>query len=296
MEYELNNLVFIIIISAFTTYILSRLTIKFCQKKGLTVRDYHKIKPIKVSRFGGIPIFGGILLAEIFIYYIIRDVQILALILVISITFVIGIIDDIKKLGGNVKPILLIIASIPILFFGTYYPGIEFPLFGIVRLNIIYPVLVLIAITVTSNTINAIDVLNGTVSGFIIITTFSLLIALVLTGNKNLFMGTLPMLFSVAAFYLYHKHPAKIFPGDSGTLTLGAMFGAIAIMGNIEIIGVVALLPAIMNSFFYLYSVKGLVEHTKLAVRPTRLLKRRKSSYNISKIINNWKSVNRKKN
>lgn len=272
IEYELKNFVLIIIISTLFTYILARLTIKFCQKNGLTVIDYHKITPTKVSRFGGIPIFGGIFLAEVAIYYITKDVQILTLILVISTTFLIGIIDDIKKLGGIAKPIMLIFASIPILFFGTYHPGIEFPFFGAVRLNIIYPILILIAITVTANTMNTIDVLNGTVSGFTMITTTALLIALILTENSSLFMGTLPMLFSVSVFYLYHKHPSKIFPGDSGTLTLGAMFGAIAIIGNIEIIGVVALLPAIMNSFFYLYSVRGLVEHTKLAMRPTRLL------------------------
>ena len=126
----------------------------------------------------------------------------------------IGIIDDIKKLGGIAKPIMLIFASVPILFFGTYHPGIEFPFFGAVRLNIIYPILILIAITVTANTMNTIDVLNGTVSGFTMITTTALLIALILTENSSLFMGTLPMLFSVSVFYLYHKHPSKIFPGD----------------------------------------------------------------------------------
>ena len=83
---------------------------------------------------------GGIFLAEVVIYYITRDVQILTLILVISTTFLIGIIDDIKKLGGIAKPIMLIFASVPILFFGTYHPGIEFPFFGAVRLNIIYPI------------------------------------------------------------------------------------------------------------------------------------------------------------
>ena len=80
-----------------------------------------------------------------------------------------------------VNPIMLIFASLPILFFGTYQPGIEFPFFGAVRLNIIYPILILIAITVTANTMNTIDVLNGTVSGFTMITTTALLIALILT-------------------------------------------------------------------------------------------------------------------
>ena len=85
IEYELKNFVLIIIISTLSTYILARLTIKFCQKNGLTVIDYHKITPTKVSRFGGIPIFGGIFLAEVVLYYITKDVQILTLILVLLI-------------------------------------------------------------------------------------------------------------------------------------------------------------------------------------------------------------------
>ncbi|MDQ5831309.1 MAG: UDP-N-acetylglucosamine-1-phosphate transferase, partial [Thermoproteota archaeon] len=62
-----------------------------------------------------------------------------------------------------------------------------------------------------------------------------------------------------------------IFPGDSGTLLLGAMYGAVAIAGSSEIIGVIALLPAVMNSFLFLASVKRIVEHREIKTRPTIL-------------------------
>ena len=44
-------------------------------------------------------------------------------------------------------------------------------------------------------------------------------------------LSSLPLGFVSLAFYKYHKVPSKIFPGDSGALTLGAMYGAIAIVG-----------------------------------------------------------------
>ncbi len=52
---------------------------------------------------------------------------------------------------------------------------------------------------------------------------------------------------------------------------LGAVYGSVAIAGNSEIIGVIALLPAVMNSFLFLSSVKRIVEHRQVTSRPTKL-------------------------
>ncbi len=50
------------------------------------------------------------------------------------------------------------------------------------------------------------------------------------------------------------------------------MYGSIAIAGNSELIAVIALLPAVMNSFLFLASVKKIVEHRKVKSRPTLLM------------------------
>ena len=49
------------------------------------------------------------------------------------------------------------------------------------------------------------------------------------------------------------------------------MYGALAIAGNSEVIGVIALLPSVMNSFLFLNSVKKIVEHRQVKSRPTIL-------------------------
>ena len=144
--------------------------------------------------------------------------------------------------------------------------------FGSVQLSIIYPLLVLISIPVTANTINTIDVLNGVSTGFVIITSIPLLISLLLIGDSNMVLVTLILISVCLAFFVFHRYPSKIFPGDSGTLAIGAMYGAIAIVGGIELIGVFSILPAILNSFFYLTSMKDFVEHKNIKVRPTRVL------------------------
>ena len=167
---------------------------------------------------------------------------------------------------------ILLLASLPIILLGAYEPNLDFLFFGSAKLSIIYPLLILVSIPVTANTINTIDVLNGVSTGFVIITSIPLLISLLLIGDSSMVLVTLILISVCLAFFIFHRYPSKVFPGDSGTLTLGAMYGAIAIVGGIELIGVFAILPAILNSFFYLSSMKDFVEHKNIKVRPTRVL------------------------
>ena len=88
---------------------------------------------------------------------------------------------------------------------------------------------------------------------------------MVQTGNTVVqLVICLCLAFTSLAFYKYHKFPSKIFPGDSGALTLGAAYGGFAIIGGVEIIAAVAILPAVINSFLFLSSVKKIVEHREV--------------------------------
>jgi len=162
----------------------------------------------------------------------------------------------------------LVIAATPIILLGTYDSNLSFPLFGTVQIPALYLGLIIFMIPITGNTINSIDVLNGVASGFMMIASFSLSIALFILQNYEMAIISLPLGFVSLAFYKYHKIPSKIFPGDSGALTLGAMYGAIAIVGHVEIIAAVALLPAIINSFLFLSSMKRIVEHRQIKGKP----------------------------
>jgi len=178
--------------------------------------------------------------------------------------FVIGYIDDRKAMGGWFKPVALAFAAIPIIVFGAYDSNLAFPLFGTVQIPVLYLALIVFMIPITGNTINSIDVLNGVASGFMVIASFSLSICLFIVQNYEIAVVSLPLGFVSLAFYKYHKIPSKIFPGDSGALTFGAMYGTIAIVGGVEIIAAVALLPAVINSFLFLSSVKKIVEHRQI--------------------------------
>jgi len=252
----------------FIVFFMTPPLIKFLEKRNFAVKDMNKKEDVMVVRPGGPALIVGIIVSELVLYAFLQLNEILAIIITTSAAFVIGYVDDRKVMGGWFKPVTLAVAAIPIIAFGAYDTGLAFPLFGMVQIPVLYLALIFFMIPITGNTINSIDVLNGVASGFMVIASFSLSICLFIVQNYEIAIVSLPLGFVSLAFYKYHKIPSKIFPGDSGALTLGAMYGAIAIVGGVEIIAAVALLPAVINSFLFLSSVKKIVEHRQVKGTP----------------------------
>lgn len=261
-------------IGYFLVYFITPFLIKFLHKKNLVVKDFNKKGHVMVARPGGPSIIAGILAAELVLFIFYPTNSILAIVFTSVAAFIVGFIDDRKVMGGWFKPITLAFAALPILLLGVYDTNLAFPIFGEVRIPVLYIAIVIFMIPITGNTINSIDVLNGVASGFMAIASFSLTISLFIVQyfssepNFEIVIASLPLGFVSLAFYKYHKHPSKIFPGDSGALTLGAMYGTIAILGDLEIIAAIALLPAVINSFLFLSSMKKIVEHRKINAKP----------------------------
>ncbi len=256
------------IIAFFTVYLTTPPLIKFLQKRNYTVKDMNKKEDVMIARPGGLSIIAGIIASEIILYAFLQMNEILAIMITSFLAFLIGYVDDRKVMGGWFKPIALAIAATPIIFLGAYDSDLAFPLFGEVHIPLLYLVIIIFMILITGNTVNSIDVLNGVASGFMTIASFSLSIALFIVQNYEMAVISLPLGLVSLAFYKYHKIPSKIFPGDSGALTLGAMYGTIAIVGQVEIIAAVALLPAVINSFLFLASMKRIVEHREIKGKP----------------------------
>ncbi len=256
------------IIAFFTVYLTTPPLIKFLQKRNYTVKDMNKKEDVMIARPGGLSIIAGIIASEIILYAFLQMNEILAIMITSFLAFLIGYVDDRKVMGGWFKPIALAIAATPIIFLGAYDSDLAFPLFGEVHIPLLYLVIIIFMILITGNTINSIDVLNGVASGFMVIASFSLSIALFIVQNYEMAVISLPLGLVSLAFYKYHKIPSKIFPGDSGALTLGAMYGTIAIVEQVEIIAAVALLPAVINSFLFLASMKRIVEHREIKGKP----------------------------
>ncbi|MDE1830050.1 MAG: UDP-N-acetylglucosamine-1-phosphate transferase, partial [Thaumarchaeota archaeon] len=240
----LDKTIAAIIVSAIafvTVYVITPSLIKALEKRKLVVKDYNRVGGANVARPGGPSILAGIMASELILYGFYSSTAVLAIMLTTFLAFLVGLADDRKVLGGWFKPLALAASAIPIIVLGVYEPHLAFPLFGHVRIPELYIALIIFMIPITGNTINSIDVLNGVASGFMTIASFALTISLFVVHHYDIAIASLPLGFVSLAFYKYHKFPSKIFPGDSGALTLGAMYGTIAIVGHVEIIAAIAL-------------------------------------------------------
>ena len=264
MEQLIIPAIIAIVVAFFSVYGLTPLVIRALEKRNITVVDANKKEKTMIARPGGLSIIVGIELSLIILYVFFPISEILAVILTTFFAFIVGLIDDRKTMGGWFKPLALAFCAAPILLLGAYDSNLDFPLFGSVKIPLLYMALVVFMIPIMGNTINSIDVLNGVASGFTTIASFALSICLFILQNYEVGIISLCLSFASLAFYKYHKFPSKIFPGDSGAITFGAAYGSIAIIGGVEVIAAIAILPAIINSFLFLSSVKKIVEHREI--------------------------------
>jgi UDP-N-acetylglucosamine--dolichyl-phosphate N-acetylglucosaminephosphotransferase len=257
-------------ISFLAVNFLTPVAIRSLVAKGNVVADAQKPNRPPVPRPAGPVLMAGIGAAEIVLYALTLNTSVLAVLLTTVIAFVVGYIDDSKVMPGLFKPVALLAAAVPLVVLGAHDSHLNL-IFGSAFIPLLYIPLIFVIIPITGNTINSIDVLNGVATGFVIIALIPLLVSIAIFGSIEVLLAALPLLFAGIAFYKYHKFPSRIFPGDSGTLLLGAMYGALAVAGRSEIVGVIALLPAVMNSFLFLASVKRIVEHRQVKARPVIL-------------------------
>jgi UDP-N-acetylglucosamine--dolichyl-phosphate N-acetylglucosaminephosphotransferase len=274
MELTLLPTIITFAVGFFITLIFTPFIAKTMEKKGFVGVDVHKKNKPVIPTMCGISILVGlsasIIISCIFFpRYLITFVVFLSVVLSVGL---IGVIDDYKKLDPKTKPVLLALASLPILISGTYSSYPILPIVGGVRLTIVYPFLVPFAITVPANAVNMMDVLNGVMSGTSGIIVLTLGVASIIFNNWDIVIMCSALLGCLIAFYYHNRFPAKVFGGDTGSLAVGAALGALAVIGSLEVVAIIAMMPHIMNAFYGLSSIGRLYERREIAERPTFLL------------------------
>ena len=261
--------------------VLTRMFMSWNSARNIVGVDAHKLEKPKVPEMCGasVPITLLVFAAVYALGQSSDTLKLLAYCLVVGSAAIVGAVDDKLKMRGIYKPVLTLLCGLPILIIGLIYPGqvytstLRVPIFGGFHLPVIYPLTILVAISVSSNTVNMLDPLNGSMAGGITIVSVGILIGLILLGGNSTIIFLYACLsFSLLGFYYFNKFPARAFAGNVGQLSIGASIGALAILGKTEIVSIVAIFPNIQNSFFFLSKIRRFTEHRKLTVRPTRLL------------------------
>ncbi|MEE0938343.1 glycosyltransferase 4 family protein [Methanobrevibacter sp.] len=221
-------------------------------------KDIHKSwKPV-VAEMGGFGIIFGFVIgmfSGIYMHDILAFTLVIVL-LVILLVGMIGILDDLLALSSRSKFFLLFIAGLPLMWAAPPNVGI------------LYLISMPIALSIGSNLTNMLAGLNGIESGLGVISMTSLTIACILLGKYDVTIISMSMLGALLAFLYFNRYPAKIFPGDTGTLIIGATIVCIAFLGRVKLIALIVLMPNIIDAILKFYSA-GVMNRSQQ--KPTQL-------------------------
>ncbi|MFX1242661.1 MAG: hypothetical protein ACFFA7_15535 [Promethearchaeota archaeon] len=267
---EIIFLVIIFVTGFLVTYLVLPYLIKFMKRKGHVGIDIHKNAKPEIAESGGISMVIGISISMIFliVFFPSFSHESLIFLLTVLLTGAIGYLDDRKKLRSRYK-IILSIFSGSIIFLANLFGFITIesptiPIIDITRLTIIYPFVVPIIVAVFANTVNMLEGYNGEGSGTCLIAICFLFICSLIWNSAEGVLFTIPVIAVIMAFFIFNRYPAKTFPGDVGTLAMGAMIACVMLFGSLEVATFCALLIHIFNSFYYIYSVRGFFESSDI--------------------------------
>ena len=221
-------------------------------------KDIHKSwKPV-VAEMGGFGIIFGFVIGMFSGIYMhdILAFPLLIVLVVILLVGMIGILDDLLALSSKSKFFLLFIAGLPLMWAAPPNVGI------------LYLISLPIALSIGSNLTNMLAGLNGIESGLGVISMASLTIACIILGKYDVTIISMSMLGALLAFLYFNRYPAKIFPGDTGTLIIGAAIVCIAFIGRVKLIALIVLMPNIIDAALKFYSA-GVMNRSQQ--KPTQL-------------------------
>ncbi len=254
--------------------------------------DTHKAK-VSTPTMGGIVfIFATIVSSLLTIKF--SNIYAVGGILTLILFALIGFQDDYAKVKKNenlaglkarTKLLLQIIAALILssylYFFANfntdlYVPFIKSP---VVDMGLFAMILWVLAIIATSNAVNLTDGLDGlaTVPSIAALTSFSVIIYII--GNVKfssyLLLPYFPigevaiiasaLMGALTGFLWYNCHPAEVFMGDSGSLTIGAFLGYLAIISKSEI------LLVLIGSIFVIETMSVILQVGSFKLRKKRV-------------------------
>jgi len=144
-----------------------------------------------------------------------------SLILGASLMFLLGLVDDFKRISPPTKLVGQILAAAIVIFFGRV---IDFFPWGFA--NSVLTFFWLVGIT---NAINLLDNMDGLAGGIALIAASFLSYFFINVGNDPLILIALALAGSILGFLVFNFPPARIFMGDSGSLFLGFTLAALAV-------------------------------------------------------------------
>ena len=141
--------------------------------------------------------------------------------------------------------VLIALGAVLVLYFAFDIHSVALPGFPRkVDIGLLYIPIGVFIIVGTSNAINITDGLDG-MAGLVLVTNFMVFgFVALLQGQVFLVRFCLTLVGALFAFLWFNVHPAQLFMGDTGSLSLGALLGVVALMtGQWLLLPIIAIVP-----------------------------------------------------
>lgn len=242
----------------------------------------RRVNKVPVPRMGGIAIFCGIAAAfavqyvgTMFLGWPVvlvpspkLRVNYWMLVLAFCVIFGTGLLDDkfslkpAQKLAGQVLAAVIAVAGGLVIGDISSPLGPEFISLGWLA----YPVTVIYLVAYV-NIINLIDGLDGLAAGISAIASFTMFVLSVMAGRLDAAALSIAVTGSSLGFLRYNFHPASIFMGDSGSLTLGFALGCSSLLSVTRFAGLTTIIvPLVIAAVPILDTLSAIVRRTRAHV------------------------------
>ena len=253
-SYFFNNFILtgVYILFFFISIFTTKNGLKIIKKFNL-LQNIRNEGPANHFKKSDTPTMGGIFMLIPFLIFlllisiILGSLKLFLLLFTIFGFFITGFLDDylsIKRkentgLKTNEKFFLQSIISIIFIFLAyeknLINPLITFSNFEGINTHILLFVISFLVLVGISNSVNLSDGLDGLASGCSAIIFYGLGTEILIKEQQELIIFSI-LCFAMSGiclgFLKYNKYPAKIFMGDTGSLTIGAILGSIALLTN----------------------------------------------------------------
>ena len=217
--------------------------------KAVDVPEDRKVHEKETPTMGGVAIYAALLIG-IGAYLLTSGHRLtgdlVGIMLGATVVLIFGVVDDIRGMSPFAKLFGQVLSAGVLVVMGVQIQNIHIPGTSVISLSPELSVVVsLVWVVAFMNIINLIDGLDGLAAGITCITAFSMFYFAHQTGVGSTYIDA-ALISSVLAgaclgFLRYNFYPASIFMGDSGSMLLGFLLGAVTIQGVLKSIAAAAL-------------------------------------------------------
>jgi UDP-GlcNAc:undecaprenyl-phosphate GlcNAc-1-phosphate transferase len=156
--------------------------------------------------------------------------------------FLLGIADDLRGISPLWKFVVQFAAALILVAGGWSFSQLGLPWAGEVDLGMLAPVVSMLWIIGITNAINLLDGIDGLAGGIAAIIAASFLALAAFRGHPETVLLCGAMTGACLGFLHHNWAPARIFMGDSGSLSLGFLLAAISLYSSFKASAAVAIL------------------------------------------------------